>query len=76
MLPAPHAEDGRVAIGAALGATDIAGGAFVCGSSSRWRIDWLAERQEEFHHELEPLLQGFAQLAIKRLGDLRVPRTG
>ena len=34
MLPAPHAEDGRVAIGAALGATDIAGGAFVCGSSS------------------------------------------
>lgn len=34
MLPAPHAEDGHVAIGAALGATGIAGGAFVCGSSS------------------------------------------
>ena len=34
MLPAPHAEDGRVAMGAALGATDVAGGAFVCGSSS------------------------------------------
>ena len=34
MLPVPHAEDGRVAIGAALGATDIAEGAFVCSSSS------------------------------------------
>lgn len=76
MLPVPHAEDGRVAIGAALGATDIAGGRLRLQFFLRWRIDWLAERQEEFHHELEPLLQGFAQLAIKRLGDLCVPRTG
>lgn len=76
LLSASHAEDGRVAIGAALGATVIAGGHLRLRFFLRWRIDCLAERQEEFHHELEPLLRGFAQLVIKRFGDLRIARIG
>lgn len=60
----------------ALGATDIAGGRLRLRFLLRWRIDWLAERQEEFHHELGPLLQGFAQLAVERFGGLRDPRIG
>ena len=29
-----------------------------------WCLNPLAERQEEPHHELDPLLQGLAQLAV------------
>lgn len=60
----------------ALGATDIAPGCLCLQFFLRWRIDWLADRQEEFHHELGPLLQGFTQLAVERFGGLRVPRIG
>lgn len=40
-------------------ASATSGGTFL-----RRRIDWLAERQEEPHHQIDALLQGLAQLAV------------
>ena len=59
----------------ALGTADITGGLRLR-FFLRWRFDWLAERQEEFHHELSPLLQGFTQHAVEGFGGLRAPRIG
>lgn len=63
-LPAPHPEDARVAIGAGFRRLRYSRGRlhlrfFLC-----WCVSLLAERQEEPHHELNPLLQRLAQLAV------------